>query len=185
MTSFKRNPLKEDWKLEGLRRLRPGGLHVFQEKSSKRGLKGRWTPAWLFAPLSASFKRNPLKEDWKESEFHPASTNGEVSFQEKSSKRGLKDYDHNDNRQEFHFITFKRNPLKEDWKELTLQNLVASSPITFKRNPLKEDWKLSTFISELKENSVFQEKSSKRGLKARSMDQAQGDIRDDLSREIL
>ena len=143
--TFKRNPLKEDWKLWRKRypHRRPSGC--FQEKSSKRGLKVESVHDFVDR-ISHPFKRNPLKEDWKglavRKRYHIRSSG-----------------------------TFKRNPLKEDWKTQYWGAEAGCGLVSFKRNPLKEDWKrflvpsFSKFLI-----PFFQEKSSKRGLKVCTVD---------------
>ena len=160
-------------------------LHfVFQEKSSKRGLKDA-PPSPLATPKTTiPFKRNPLKEDWKTVEY---------TVEEGEGVRA-----------------FKRNPLKEDWKVLfpaSANTLRASffqeksskrglkvhmyageigrTARSFKRNPLKEDWKASISATYSWNVLSFQEKSSKRGLKGYNCLHSPRDGRRTLSREIL
>ncbi len=116
------------------------------------------------------FKRNPLKEDWKFLRPHQSVDHDLIYFQEKSSKRGLKVFQiiiiRNATIVADRPSSFKRNPLKEDWKLPKLRKFLTRNRIAFKRNPLKEDWKLHC---RLEVNMLlvedFQEKSSKRGLK--------------------
>ena len=91
--AFKRNPLKEDWKLSSCLVCSSIGSASFKRNPLKEDWKLNIGFVLNSSSRFSSFKRNPLKEDWKLiRKAISLALDMYRNFQEKSSKRGLKGY---------------------------------------------------------------------------------------------